>query len=276
MLDRLSATFAGQQRFIADASHELRTPLTAIQGNIDVLSRQAEAGAIPPDDLAETLEDLRRESGRMNRLVEDLVTLARSGAISSGDVRLRLVSLDEVARDALRTASSLGSGQRFSLESSAAPIVEGDHDQLVRALVILLDNAIRHTAADDAIEVRIVPGGDRIAVSVTDTGRGIAPEDLPRIFDRFFRADASRERRTGGAGLGLAIAQAIADAHGGEIDVVSAVGAGSTFTLRLPPAAANALDDARDPIPPPDSTVERSAAEDAIEVSDPVRAHDLP
>jgi len=234
MLDRLQETFEGQRRFIADASHELRTPLTAIRGNLDVVTRQSESDSLSQTDLDEALVDLRRESQRMNRLVEDLLTLARAEAPAEGASRFTPVPLADVAEDGLRTASSLADGQQFSSEASSPVSVMGDRDQLVQVLVILLDNAIRHTPGSGQIRIATGRNGDLAFMRVTDSGAGIAKEHLPHLFDRFYRAESSRQRPTGGTGLGLAIAHAIVEAHGGSIDVSSELGSGSEFTVRLP------------------------------------------
>jgi two-component system OmpR family sensor kinase len=234
MLDRLEETFNLQRRFVADASHELRTPLTAIRGNIDVLLRQASTGTIDAADLSDALDDLRRESARMSRLIEDLLTLARSEAPPDDRSRRSLIRLDGVADDALRTASSLTTGQRLHLVTAEPITVVADRDRIEELLLILIDNAIRHTPAGGEILVSVERVGQTARLTVRDTGEGIAPEDLPHVFERFYRAGTARDRATGGTGLGLAIAQSIARLHGGEITVTSARGAGATFTVTLP------------------------------------------
>lgn len=237
MLDRLEETFTAQRRFLADASHELRTPLTAIRGNAEVLSRQAEDWQDIPEraDVVAALDDIERESARMGRLVGDLLQLARSDAPqTSASGAARAVSLDEIAREAVRTAGAMSNGQELRVDAQAA-VVRGDRDALQRLLLILLDNALRHTGAGGTIEVRTRDENNGWAsVRVRDEGEGIAAENLPHIFDRFYRADTARARATGGTGLGLAIARAIVDDHGGEISVESQLGHGTTFTVRLP------------------------------------------
>jgi signal transduction histidine kinase len=234
MLDRLEEAFKAQRRFIADASHELRTPLTAIRGNIDVLLRQASSGTIDSADLSDAMDDLRRESARMSRLIEDLLTLARSDAPPDLAARQAPVRLDTVAEDALRIASSLTTGQRLRLDAAEPVTIYAERDRITELLLILIDNAIRHTPPGGEIVVSVERTGSDARVTVRDTGEGIAPEDLPYVFERFYRAGAARDRATGGTGLGLAIAQSIARLHGGEIRVTSARGAGAVFTVSLP------------------------------------------
>jgi len=235
MLDRLEQTFSSQRRFIADASHELRTPLTAIRGNLDVLARQATATGGATSDFAEALADLRQESARMSRLIEDLLTLIRTEAVPDDRARRpQPVRLDLVAQDAVRTASSLTQGQQLTVSATRPVTIVGDRDRITQLLLILLDNAIRHTPASGEITVNVEAAGTNAKLTVRDTGEGIAPEHLPHIFERFYRADRARDRATGGTGLGLSIAQAIARSHGGDISVQSIPGQGSTFTVTVP------------------------------------------
>ena len=241
MLDRLQASFRTQERFVGDASHELRTPLTAIQGNVDVLTRQSRLGVsgLDPRDLAPALDDIRRESDRMRRLLDDLLLLARADAsnspVDTGLVRRDRILLNEIAAEAVRSAEVLASGQSLELEAPRSVEVPGDADRLHQLLMILLDNAIRHTPPTGRIRVALAATPDGQArIAVRDEGEGIAPEHLPHLFERFYRADGARGRSSGGTGLGLAIAHAICRAHGGEITVTSAPGKGSTFLVTLP------------------------------------------
>jgi two-component system, OmpR family, sensor kinase len=243
MLNRLEGSFRAQERFVADASHELRTPLTAIRGNVDVLIRQLRAPHRPLDTamVAESLDDVRRESDRMRRLLDDLLLLARSDAgndpAQSAGLRGVPVRLDTIAADAVRSAVALAEGQIIELEAPRGVAIEGDPDRLHQLLMILLDNAIRHTPAGGRIRVAVAATPEGTArLAVRDEGEGIAPEHLPHLFERFYRADGARGRASGGTGLGLAIARAICRAHGGEIVVNSAPGAGATFMVSLPGA----------------------------------------
>ncbi len=234
MLDRLEETFSMQRRFIADASHELRTPLTAIRGNIDVLLRQASSGLLNGQDLDDAMEDLRRESARMSRLIEDLLTLARTDAPPDNAARQSPLRLDAVVEDALRTASTLTAGQHLRLTHVEPVTIVADRDRITELLLILIDNAIRHTPADGEISVAVEATGSEARLSVSDTGEGISAEHLPHVFERFYRAGPARDRASGGTGLGLAIARSIARRHGGEIAVSSTLGVGTTFTVTLP------------------------------------------
>src|SRR5215203_2919962 len=246
MLDRLQASFRAQERFVGDASHELRTPLTAIRGNVDVLLRQVRLGRrdLDPTELTPALDDIRRESDRMRRLLEDLLLLARADAdagkepVGTTTIHHEPVRLDEIAAEAVRSAAALASGQVLELEAPRGVQVPGDPDRLHQLVMILLDNAIRHTPPGGRIRVAVASTADGQArIAVRDEGEGIAPEHLPHLFERFYRADGARGRSSGGTGLGLAIAQAICRAHGGDITVTSAPGKGTTFLVTLPNGA---------------------------------------
>jgi len=241
MLDRLEASFHAQQRFVADASHELRTPLTAVRGNVDVLARQvaAHGDQVGNGDVAAALDDMQRESARMGRLVDDLLLLARSDGSDPSEpgngAAPRLVDLRELASDALRSAAGLADGQELVLAAPRPVTIQGDPDRLAQLLLILLDNAVRHTPAGKRITVAVGPPvADLATLAVRDEGEGIAPEHVPYVFDRFYRADGARGRATGGTGLGLAIARVIARRHGGDITVRSEPGQGSEFVVSLP------------------------------------------
>lgn len=240
MLDRIEQAFVTQQRFVADASHELRTPLTSIKGNVDVIRKQLQSGR-PTDmqDIADALGDVSREGERMSRLVTDLLSLARSDTDAQhGDAEV--VSLDLLAREAFRTAEVLVDGQEFILNSNEEVLIHGNGDTLVQVMLILLDNALRHTPAGETVALSIGEDIDprskiRCArIDVDDTGEGIAPEHLPHLFERFYRAEGHRARTTGGTGLGLSIALSIVRAHDGWIDVASTPGEGTNFTVWLP------------------------------------------
>jgi heavy metal sensor kinase len=234
MLARLEELFKAQQRLVADVSHELRTPLTTIQGNLDLLRRGA---ADDPDVRASTLRAIADETARMRRLVNDLLLLAQA------DAGLKLqrepVEMDTLLLEVYRQAQVMAQGVTVRLGAEDQAMVLGDADRLRQLLLNLVDNALKHTGPETGeVTLTLRRAGGWVQVGVDDNGVGISPEDLPHIFERFYRADPSRSRR-GGSGLGLAIAKWVAEAHGGRIEAESQIGKGSIFTLWLPEIAAN-------------------------------------
>ena len=218
----------------ADVAHELRTPVSNIQGYLEAIKD----GLLEPS--GETIDVIYSQVTHLSRLVEDLRLLAQ---VESGALRLdRLPSpvpdLLQRCLDAARPRAE-ASGIQLSLATNpATPLVEMDSTRIAQVVDNLLDNAITHTPESGSVSIAAVPTGDgRVEVSVSDTGNGILEEDLPRLFDRFYRADPSRSRSTGGAGLGLTIAKQLVEAHGGTIEAASAPGSGSTFSFRLPVTA---------------------------------------
>ncbi len=211
---------------MADASHELRTPLTIIRANADVLA-WADAG--DPAERAYALADLAGEAARMGGLVDRLLTLARADA--GQRLTLRPTPLRPLLEEAHRQARLLAPAQRVALARADEVTVAADPDALKQLLLILVENALKYTSTG-VVTLALSRDGDEARFSVADTGIGIAPEDLLRIFERFYRADAARA--IGGSGLGLSIARWIAAEHQGRIDVRSAPGRGSAFTVILP------------------------------------------
>ena len=218
--------------FIADVTHELRTPLTVIQGTLETL----EDGAL--DDLegrGPLLEAMQRESERLIRLVNDLLVLARANA---GALNMEFEPLDlaELARSRCAHFKGLAArhGLQLVLDGAPAAWVLGDADRLAQVLDNLLDNAIRYSPAGAAVTVEIAAGADECSCTVIDRGEGISAQHLEFIFERFYRADASRNRQTGGAGLGLAIARALLQAQGGRIRAQSQPGQGTQMRFWLP------------------------------------------
>jgi heavy metal sensor kinase len=231
MLSRLEVLFKAQQRLVADVSHDLRTPLTTIQGNVDLLRRGA---ADDPEKRADALRAIGDEVARMRRMVNDLLLLAQV------DAGLKLhrqpVELDTLLLDVYRQAQMMAQDKvtvRLGAEDQA--LVMGDGDRLRQLLLNLVDNALKYTPAGGQVRLTLLRSEGWVQVGVADTGIGISAEDLPHIFERHYRADRSRGP-SGGHGLGLAIVQWIAKAHGGRIEVTSELGKGSTFTLWLPDA----------------------------------------
>jgi signal transduction histidine kinase len=227
MLDRLEVAFAAQRQFVHDASHELRTPLTIARGHLEV----ALPGEQGPDELRRAVTVAIAELDRMGQLVDSLLRLARAGAGSDGERRpVDMSALAEATVDRCRVL-----GERdWRVDPAEGAFVEGDDGALEQVLLNLVSNAVRHTACGDAIAVVTEIEGDRVRVEVADSGEGIDPALLPTLFDRFTRADSARSRDTGGAGLGLAICQAIVAAHGGTITARSVPGSGATFAISLP------------------------------------------
>ena len=229
MLGRLDQLFTAQQRFVADLSHELRTPLAAMRGHLEMIRRGA---SHDPTVLAESLPALERETARLARMTSDLLTLAQ--AENGLRIQQARVALDELVLDVVRDLRPLSNGVALIPSIDEQVQVPGDPDRLKQALVNLVANALQHTRAGGTVRVALVRAGDYAELHVRDTGAGIAAEDLPHIFERFYRADKARTRRQGGAGLGLSIVKWVAEAHGGCVTVESAPGQGSTFTLALP------------------------------------------
>lgn len=240
MIDRLEHLFTVQQRFVADVSHELRTPLTAIRGNLDLIKRYGMD--------AESLEAIESETDRMSRMVNDLLLLARAdyGGLS---LDMAEIDLDTVLTDVFREAKVLAKDRPIQIKlTHLDPIrIQGNPDRLKQLLLNLISNAIKFTPDGGQVTLSLRQESSFARLQVSDTGIGIQPDDLERIFDRFFQVDASRARpptREGtGAGLGLSIAKWIVDAHGGKIEAESTPGKGTTFIVRLPIEPENQLDE---------------------------------
>jgi heavy metal sensor kinase len=225
-LERLESLFLARQRFLADASHELRTPLTTIRGNIGLLRRM---GAGDP----EILDDVQDELQRMTRLVDDLLLLARADT-GGLPIHRQPVELDDIFLEVYRQVQNIGSPVQVTIKEVDQAYVLGDPDRLKQLLLNLVDNAIKYTPAGGEVSMSLSKNDGTALVVIQDTGVGIPPEDLPRIFDRFYRVDKARTRNPGGSGLGLSIAMWIANAHSGDIMVESTLGEGSTFSVTLP------------------------------------------
>jgi two-component system sensor histidine kinase BaeS len=221
-----------RRRLTADVAHELRTPLTTLQSHLEALMD----GVWEPDQAR--LSGLHDEILRINRLVADLENLAR---YDSDAVSLHRVDTDIMALAAgiVRNHESQfrEKGVTLRLQPGAGmpgPVLSVDPDKLSQAVINLLSNALKFTPSGGAVEVRVEPGKEGVEIRVTDTGIGIDPKELPRVFERFYRADSSRSRATGGSGIGLSIARAIIEAHGGSIHAASEPGKGSEFLITLP------------------------------------------
>lgn len=237
LLDRLNASHLAQQRLVADASHELRTPLTILQGEIQVALRRDRSPERYRDVLVSNLEEI----SRLCRIVEKLLALARADA---GEALVKRVPVDlgALAEEVCARFASLAEAGRVKLrcERGAGAVVAGDPFALESIVTNLIENAVRYSPPDESVQVQVSAAGNRVTLEVADQGAGIAPEHLPRLFERFYRVDKARSRRLGGAGLGLAIVKTLVEAHGGLVEVQSAIGVGSTFTVRLPRAVTHA------------------------------------
>jgi two-component system, OmpR family, sensor kinase len=220
MLDRLEEAFASQKAFISDAGHELRTPITIIRGHLDVMGDD-------PDDRRETLEIVSDELDRMSRLVNDLLLLAK--ATRPDFLQPETLDLEELTRELFAKASALGR-RDWRLASVGKGRFIADGQRLTQAIMNLSQNAAAHTSDGDAIELGSDRSGEMVRLWVEDTGPGISPEHQDRIFDRFVRLDRASE----GGGLGLAITAAVAEAHGGRVEVKSRPGAGACFSVVIP------------------------------------------
>jgi two-component system, OmpR family, sensor kinase len=247
MLTQIERAFAAREaseermrRFVADASHELRTPLAAVRGYAE-LYRQGAVSS--PDDVGSAMRRIEDEAARMGGLVEDLLMLARLDEQRAG--RRTPVDLTVVAADAVQDARALDTERSVALVGRGGPVqpclVLGDESHLRQVVTNLVANALRHTPPGSPIELAVGTDDGHGVLEVRDHGHGIAPEQARQVFERFFRADASRQRASGGTGLGLAIVAAIVAAHGGQVGVSQTSGGGATFAVRLPSAPAEHL-----------------------------------
>jgi two-component system OmpR family sensor kinase len=229
MLDRLENAFARQRGFVADASHELRTPLTVIRGQLEVLARQRD---VTQEDVRHVDEVVRTEVLRMERLVEDLLLLARA---DEGEL-VRANSLDLAPFvEELFDSLTLTADRRFELGELPQGRLLADEDRIAQVVRNLARNAVEHTGPTGLVRLTVTPiGRNRVEFAIEDDGPGIPAEQRDRIFDRFHRTDTARARRTGGAGLGLAIARAIVEAHGGRIYAGSSPEGGARVAFTLP------------------------------------------
>jgi two-component system OmpR family sensor kinase len=255
MLDRLTDAFAGQRAFVADASHELRTPLTVIRGQLEVLAAQQD----PSGAEVRRVERLAQaEVARITRLVDDLLLLAK--AEQKQFLRLEPIDVESFIGE-LWDAATLLAERRFELGEVPAGTLIADPDRLAQALRNLLANAIEHTARSGSGLVRLQVerlGPGRIRFAVEDDGPGIPAEQRERVFDRFHRTDAARDRASGGTGLGLAIVRAIVEAHGGRVAACASTAAGARVEIELPRFTAT-------PSAPPLSAMVRAPVSSAIQ-----------
>jgi two-component system OmpR family sensor kinase len=239
--EELRASEGRMRQFVADASHELRTPLTAVSAYAELFEQGAAGRA---EDLERVMQGIRSETARMGRLVEDLLLLAR---LDEGrPLEREDVELVGVAAEAVQTAATVGPQWPVHLVARQPVEIVGDRMRLRQVLDNLLANVRTHCPEGTSSVVAVEQVGDEAVTTVSDDGPGLSPDDAARVFERFFRADASRSRRHGGTGLGLSIVGSITRAHGGTVTADSPPGGGTVFTVRLPLAGTTASDDSAD------------------------------
>ncbi len=231
LLSRLDTSFGVMRQFMADASHELRTPLTVVQGEAEVsLSRDHTEG-----EYQRSLGIIRDQARRMARIVSDMLALARADA-GEQNLRQQELYLNELVEECCQGAQSLANPKGISLSCRAGEDVLflGNEELLRRMVVNLVDNAIRYTPDGGSVSVELLsaPSGARLVIS--DTGIGIPPDCVARVFDRFYRVNDSRIQPNGGSGLGLSIVKLAAESHRGSVEVVSELNRGSRFAVSLP------------------------------------------
>lgn len=231
MLDRIERSYNSQKQFVSDASHELRTPISVIRGYTDMLKRW---GKDDPDILDEGIMAISQETEGMKDLVESLLFLARH---DKKTLMMEVSSFDpaELIREVKKEETMVHTGYQFALEETDEMVIRADRNMLKQVLRILCDNAVKYSPEGTTVSLGCKAAGDRMCcLSVKDEGQGISQEDLPKIFDRFYRSDKARKSDTGGHGLGLSIARIIVVAHNGKIRVRSKPGTGTVFSVLLP------------------------------------------
>lgn len=230
MLDRIERSYNSQKQFVSDASHELRTPIAVIQGYVSMLQRW---GKSDPEILEEGITAIAQETASMKELVESLLFLARH---DKKTLMMEMTVFDplEVAHELHREAAMVTPEDTFVLEPAESCTITADRNMIKQVMRILCDNAVKYTPKGGTITIGVTRREDGCTLAITDTGPGIPADELPKIFERFYRSDSARKSEGGGHGLGLSIARIIVKAHGGKLRVRSKVGSGSTFYVDLP------------------------------------------
>ncbi len=231
MLDRINESYRSQARFVSDASHELRTPISVIQGYANLLDRW---GKKDEKTLQESIDAIKDETANMQGLVEQLLFLAR-GDNNTMALQIERFELSDLALEVLRETQMIDGGHEY--DSSFTPVfINADKSLIKQAMRILIDNAMKYSPPGKQITITVSGTHGYARLTVQDEGIGIAPDAVPQIFDRFFRADESRARATGGTGLGLSIAKWITERHGGHMEVLSRQDIGTRISIMLPVA----------------------------------------
>jgi two-component system, OmpR family, sensor kinase len=225
MADHIEQSLSAQRRFVADASHELKTPLTAIGGMADMLKVGQE-----PEKQQKAINIILRETDRMSRLVRDLLTLSKAEHAPT-EPGIGRFDLGRIVRETAEVVTLANPERNVQVEANEELHLFGNPDELGRLVLNLLENALQHTPPGTPVRVSCRKAEKGIMLEVSDQGPGIEKRDLPHLFERFYRPDSSRARKTGGSGLGLAIVKSIATRHGGRVQVVSEVGKGSVFQV---------------------------------------------
>jgi heavy metal sensor kinase len=235
MLGRLESAFKKITQFTADASHELRTPIAVMRTSAELALRKSRTEG----EYRETLSQILRETDRVTQLIENLLALARADS-GAAQMQMERTDIGAILEEACAKSKLLAQekGVVLSRNDASRPVwVQADADSIERLFMILLDNALKYTPTGGRIDVKLGADDGFALAEIRDSGIGISAEDLPHIFDRFYRADRARTRDPGGAGLGLAIGQWIAQAHGGDIHVQSEPAKGTSFQVRIPISA---------------------------------------
>ena len=232
LIDRMKQSYVQQARFVSDASHELRTPISVIQGYANMLDRW---GKEDEKVLEESISAIKTESESMSKLVEQLLFLAR-GDNGKNQLNMEDINLNAMMQELYDEYLMVDPAHEFILKNEGTPVMAyGDYAMIKQTARILTDNAVKYTPEGNEIYFSAYTDEKGVPVfEVQDTGIGIAPEDLPKVFERFYRADDARNRKTGGTGLGLSIAKWIVDRHGGHFDIKSYPDAGTRFSVFLP------------------------------------------
>ena len=228
MLDGIQEAFDRQSNFISDASHELRTPISVIRGYSDLLARW---GKTDENVLNEAIDAIRAEAANMKSIVEQLLYLAKLGSFV---IRPTEFDLSEVVRDIVSAYEITSADKTITCSAGKHVMLHADKGLVVELIRVITDNAMKYTPDGGTVSVSVLQTGSSVGIVVADTGVGISEEDLPHIFDRFYRCDKARGRKEGSTGLGLAIAKSIAEMMGGSIAAKSVLGKGSVFTITLP------------------------------------------
>lgn len=230
MLDRMQSSYDIQNRFVSDASHELRTPIAVIQGYANLLDRW---GKEDKEVLQESITAIKSEAENMKNLIEKLLFLARSDK-NTQKVEMSQFQINELISEIIKETKMIDDKHNIINEKNESTLIFADKNLLKETLRIFIDNSIKYTPDGGSITLNSFVNGKRLILEVMDTGMGISKEDLPHIFDRFYRADKSRTKESGGSGLGLSIAKWIILKHRGSIEVQSKLGSGTKINISLP------------------------------------------